>query len=424
MVGARHVVAERDRCCRADEHGACVAERARARRRRLDDQQQVLRGVLVRERDRVRRASSPRARRPAPRAPRGRCPREAASRARVASADTMSSTRAAHSSSRPRRRRADRARPARASRARRARRRRSRRRARAARSGRRANRSPRRSTPAASPRRRTRCPVRRCDRRAARSPCRRPSRRSRPHRRARRRGRLPRAPPRRARRSTAGRVSRDGRRAEDDLADAGHARRNDAHQHAARIRGAPAGRIHADASERIGPTADDHARLALRLLCDRAESAVHALDVLRRTLERAVAGVAAGCRAPHCHRARGTSSESSVDAVELERRARAGRRRRRADPRDDARGALADRRVDRRRAIEQRAAIRALTDASQRARPAHRRAASLAARSRHQPLDARDENALGAERLEIGDRAVDRRGRDDGVDGDELVRRS
>ena len=194
-----------------------------------------------------------------------------------------------------------------------------------ARAGRRVDRD-RARRPAASPRRRTRCPGRRCGRRAARSPCRTPSRRSRPRRRARTRDPRRRAPPRRARRPTAGPSARR-RRAEDDLADAGDARGHGAHQHAARIRRAPARRVHADAAERIGAPPDDDPRLALRLLRHGPERAVHAADVLapRARAPRAAPGSSASSAALHA-RAR------HLELLERRRRrtpapARAARRR-------------------------------------------------------------------------------------------------
>ena len=53
MVGARHVITEGDGRTRADEHGAGVAKSCECSVRLGDDEQQMLRCVVVRERNRV-----------------------------------------------------------------------------------------------------------------------------------------------------------------------------------------------------------------------------------------------------------------------------------------------------------------------------------------------------------------------------------
>src|SRR5439155_26608190 len=75
------------------------------------------------------------------------------------------------------------------------------------------------------------------------------------------------------------------RRAKNYLGNARDARGNSTHQHAARVRGATARRVDADALQRIGASPDNHARLGLDFHRARRISGVNHLDVPRSALE-------------------------------------------------------------------------------------------------------------------------------------------
>ena len=75
------------------------------------------------------------------------------------------------------------------------------------------------------------------------------------------------------------------RRAEKNLGNTGDTRGNSTHQHAARVRGATARRVDADALQRIGASPDNDARLGLDSQRARRISGVNHLDVPRCALE-------------------------------------------------------------------------------------------------------------------------------------------
>jgi hypothetical protein len=84
---------------------------------------------------------------------------------------------------------------------------------------------------------------------------------------------------------------------------------------------------------------------------------VHPLDVLRRTLERQSQGLRKGVERGAPSRSRNLQS-LQFDAIQFSGERTEGVVAVATNPRDDARGALTDRRVGSRRAIEERSAIR------------------------------------------------------------------
>jgi hypothetical protein len=100
------------------------------------------------------------------------------------------------------------------------------------------------------------------------------------------------------------------RRAHHHLLHAGDLGRHHAHEERARVGGAPAGRVHAHAGERVGAAADDHARLGLDLdrLGLKAWWTTRMFSAARSMARRSPASTSSSAAR---HSARGTSSCSS-----------------------------------------------------------------------------------------------------------------